>query len=149
MVIAGEWSREEDGLFRPMVEICALTTGRETAFEPFLVDTGADCTVFSARLLAKLALPRDALLAGSVLQGLGGRSGSVVIGATLVFGTADGRTGNVAGNYLATPEPTALDLSVLGRDVLDNFDVIVSRRRNEVLLIIGNDTYAVAGTPTT
>jgi hypothetical protein len=69
----------------------------------------------------------------------------VAIAAALVFGTADGRSGTVAGNYLATPEPTALDLSVLGRDVLDSFDVIVSRRRDQVLLLIGSDTYAVTG----
>jgi len=128
-----------------MVEIGVQAPGREAVLEPFLVDTGADCTVFSARLLAKLALPPDALGAGSVLQGLGGRSGSVVTAAALVFGTVDGRSGTVAGNYLATPEPTALDLSVLGRDVLDSFDVIVSRRREQVLLLIGNDTYTVTG----
>lgn len=145
MVIVGEWSIEEDGILRPMVEVGVLAGDRPAVLEPFLVDTGADCTVFSARLLAKLALAPDSLLTGSTLQGLGGRSGSVVIAATLVFGTADGRTGNVAGNYLATTESTALDLSVLGRDVLASFGVVVSQRRNQVLLLIGKETYAVTG----
>jgi hypothetical protein len=33
---------------------------------------------------------------------------------------------------------------ILGRDVLDNFDVILSRRRNEVLLLAPNHHYEVA-----
>jgi hypothetical protein len=111
MVIAGDWSDEEDGVLRPMAEVGVLAGGGPVVLESFLVDTGADCTVFSARLLAKLALPPESLLTGGVLQGLGGRSGSLVIKATLVFGTTDGRSGNVAGHYLASPEPTALDLS--------------------------------------
>ena len=145
MVIEGEWSLEEDGILRPMIEIGVLSGSRPVVLEPFLVDTGADCTVFSARLLGKLTLTADGVVMGNVLHGLGGQSGSIVIEATLVFGTSDGRTGTVNGNYLATPEPTALDLSVLGRDVLASFDVIVSRRRNEVLLVTGSNHYAVAG----
>jgi Aspartyl protease len=145
MVIVGEWSSEEDSVLRPMVEIGVQAGDGPVVLESFLVDTGADCTVFSARLLAKLALPPESLLIGGILQGLGGRSGSVVIAATLVFGTTDGRSGNVAGQYLASPEPTALDLSVLGWDVLASFDVVVSRRRNQVLLLIGKETYAITG----
>ena len=106
---------------------------------------GPTALSFRARLLGEFDRPADSLLTGTVLQGLGGRSVSVVVAATLVFGTADGRTGTVTGKYLATPEPTALDLSVLGRDVLDSFDVIVSRRRDQVLLVIGNDTHSVTG----
>jgi hypothetical protein len=36
-------------------------------------------------------------------------------------------------------------VSVLGRDVLATFDIVVSQRRNQVLLLIGKDTYAVTG----
>jgi hypothetical protein len=35
-------------------------------------------------------------------------------------------------------------VSILGRDVLDNFDVIVSRRRDEVLLLAPNHRYEVS-----
>lgn len=37
----------------------------------------------------------------------------------------------------------AIDLSILGRDVLNNFDVIISRPRNEVLLLAPRHTYQV------
>jgi len=38
---------------------------------------------------------------------------------------------------------TATDLTILGRDVLDSFDVITSRRRNAVLLLADNHQYKV------
>jgi hypothetical protein len=145
MVIAGEWSLEEDGILRPTLDLEVLTAAGAPVLEAFLVDTGADCTVFSARLLGKLALPLDALATGSLLHGLGGQSGSVFIDSALIFATTDGRNVTIKGRYVASTEATALDVSVLGRDVLANFDVIVSRRRNEVLLVAGNHGYAVTG----
>jgi hypothetical protein len=111
----------------------------------FLVDTGADCTVFSAQLLAKLAKPSDGASASSILQGLGGQSESVVVEASLAIPTIDGRELKIRGNFAAVFQPSVLDVSVLGRDVLGNFDVIVSRRRNEVLLLAGNHGYSVTG----
>ena len=44
---------------------------------------------------------------------------------------------------MSSPSPGPLDLSVLGRDVLDNFDLIVSRRRDEVLLLAPAHSYRV------
>jgi hypothetical protein len=38
---------------------------------------------------------------------------------------------------------TATDLSILGRDVLTLFDVILNRRRGEVLLLAANHRYRV------
>ena len=38
---------------------------------------------------------------------------------------------------------SATDLSILGRDVLDNFDVLLSRRRGQVLLLAPNHQYQV------
>jgi hypothetical protein len=32
-------------------------------------------------------------------------------------------------------------MCILGRDILDHFDVIVSRRRDQVLLVAGNHHY--------
>jgi len=42
---------------------------------------------------------------------------------------------------------SALDLSILGRDVLANFDLILGRRRNEVLLLAPPHQYFVAVPP--
>jgi hypothetical protein len=43
----------------------------------------------------------------------------------------------VQGQFAAFTDPAASDLSVLGRDVLDHFDLIVSKRRNDVLILAG------------
>jgi hypothetical protein len=97
MVIAGEWRLEEDGITRPILEIDVIVTGGTIVHEPFLLDTGADCSVFTARLLTKLALSPAAVADGASLQGLGGESESVVVEASLVFRTIDGRAITVKG----------------------------------------------------
>jgi hypothetical protein len=49
----------------------------------------------------------------------------------------------VRGEFAAFTDPTATDLSILGRDVLENFDVITSRRSSAVLLLAGNHRYLI------
>jgi hypothetical protein len=50
----------------------------------------------------------------------------------------------IHGEFASFTDPTATDLSILGRDVLGNFDLIVSRRRNHVLLFAPRHQYRVA-----
>jgi predicted aspartyl protease len=128
-----------------MVDVMVSGPDGSPIAQLFLVDTGADCTVFSAQLLEKLAQPSEGASANSVLQGLGGQSESVVVEATLEMPTIDGRELRIRGKFAAVVQPSVLDISVLGRDVLGNFDVIVSRRRNEVLLLAGNHNYSITG----
>ena len=40
-------------------------------------------------------------------------------------------------------DPTATDLSVLGRDVLNHFDLIISRRQNEIFLLTPRHQYHI------
>ena len=54
----------------------------------------------------------------------------------------DGGPAHIRGEFAAFIDPTATDLSILGRDVLYHFDVILSRR-NEVLLLAPNHQYRV------
>jgi hypothetical protein len=56
----------------------------------------------------------------------------------------DGVPATIRGEFAAFIDPRASDLSILGRDVLDNFDVIISRRRDEVLLLAPNHHYHVS-----
>ena len=63
---------------------------------------------------------------------------------TVVVLTCDGRSvAHMRGEFAAFTDPSATDLSILGRDVLNHFDVILSRRRNEVLLLAPNHQYRV------
>jgi hypothetical protein len=41
---------------------------------------------------------------------------------------------------------SATDLSIVGREILDHFEVILSRRRDEVLLLAQNHSYRVVST---
>ena len=86
----------------------------------------------------KLGLPEKPAPAGVVLQGIGGVSGHVLVNSVLEFSRDDGGAAHVRGEFAAFTDPTATDLNILGRDVLNNFDVILSHRRNEVLLLAPN-----------
>lgn len=145
MVIVCEWRLEEDGITRPIIEIKVKASGNDFVNEPFLVDSGADCSVFTPRLLSRLAVDESGLTLGGTLHGLGGESESVFLEAILQFAASDETNVTVHGKFRAATGPSNLDVSILGRDVLGNFDVIVSRRRNEVLLLASNHTYAVTG----
>jgi len=114
--------------------------------EAFLVDTCADRTVFSANLLSRLGFPPTPAPASLSLQGISGTCGFVLVGTVLELTRDDGGPAHIRGEFAAFIDPTATDLSILGRDVLYHFDLILSRRRNEVLLLAPNHQYRVEPT---
>jgi hypothetical protein len=80
-----------------------------------------------------------------ILQGIGGSSEFVLVDGVLDFASCDGSTARVNGRLAAFTDSTATDLSILGRDVLNYFDVILSRRNNRVLLLAADHPYRVEG----
>src|SRR5574341_1114368 len=56
MLIAGEWKLRDDGVMRPIVRARVLGSDGSLVAEDFLIDSGADRTVLSATLLARLPL---------------------------------------------------------------------------------------------
>jgi hypothetical protein len=140
MRIAGTWVPFEDGITRPLVTVYLQTVNGTQFEEQFLVDCGADQTVFTAELFVRLGL---AASPGSNLAGVGGTHNSVSIQTTLVLKNDAGGTAVIRGEFAAFTSPSALDLNVLGRDVLNNFDVILSRPRNEILLLSPPHRYFV------
>jgi hypothetical protein len=111
--------------------------------EFFLVDGCADRTVLSADSLARLGFPGNPPPSDITLQGIGGVTGYVLVQSVLEFTRDDGGPAHVRGEFAAFTDAAATDLSILGRDVLNNFDVILSYRRNEVLLLAPNHQYRV------
>jgi hypothetical protein len=97
--------------------------------------SGADRTVFSAALLARLKLPVKSAASGSALRGIGRQSEFVLITTVIEFVRDDGGAVRIRGEFAGFTDPTATDLGILGRDVLDNFDLTISRRRNEIFLL--------------
>jgi aspartyl protease len=144
MLIAGEWKLCDDGVTRPVVRANVVGADEIPYAEDFLVDTGADRTVFSATLLVRLRLPTRSPLTGTALSGIGGERVFVMVTTRVEFLHDDGRLIRIHGEFASFTDPAATDLSILGRDVLDNFDLIVSRRRNHVLLLAPRHQYRVA-----
>jgi len=145
MVIVGEWRMYDDGVARPAVQgLVGGATGVQLA-EYCLVDSCADRSVLSAEVLNRLAGSSSAPPADPIFQGIGGSSEFVLVDIVLEFTIQDGPPARVRGQFAAFTDPTATDLSILGRDVLNHFDVILSRRNNEVLLLAPNHRYRVEG----
>jgi len=140
MLIVGSWFLGPDGVSRPTVTAFITGSDGRRHRERFLVDSGADRTAFSAILLGQLGLPTSA---GVVLARIGGTQPFVSVSGALEFEEADGTLVRVRGSFAAFTDPAATDMSILGRDVLNNFDVIVSRPRNEVLLLAAPHAYRV------
>ncbi len=143
MRIVGEWYFGNDGVSRPIVRALVAGEAGQVYLERFLIDTGADRTVLGAGILSELRLSVDAPPPGAALRGIGGEAGMVLVATLLEFTRDDGGAVRVRGQFAAFTDPRATDVSILGRDVLDLFDVIVSRRREEVLLLASNHRYSV------
>src|SRR5262245_48740086 len=79
MLIVGEWQLFDDGATRPTVRAKALNSDGNLVTADFLIDSGADRTVFSAALLAQLRLPTNSAQPGFALGGIGGTTESVLV----------------------------------------------------------------------
>lgn len=142
MLVRGEWWTCDDGASRPTVRAWITDADGGSFRERFIVDSGSDRTVFRALLLKSLhftAVPES----GLTLVGIGGASDFLSVSAVLEFLRDDGELTRVRGRYSVFTDPAASDMSILGRVVLDNFDLILSRQRGEVLLLAQNHRYQV------
>ena len=77
MQISGEWFSCDDSIKRPVIRGEILAGDGSWVRAPFLVDTGADRTVFSAAILAALRL--QPVTTRDRLGGLGGLVQSVIV----------------------------------------------------------------------
>ena len=90
----------------------------------FLLDAGADRTVLNARFLHLLRPLEVSESEPSHLAGVGGQVDTITIATVLGFKKDDGRPATVQGTFRVFTESESADLSVLGRDVTNNFSVI-------------------------
>lgn len=133
MQVNGAWFLCDDGVVRPVLYGEILAGNGAWILVPFLVDTGADRTVFSAVVLAALQLqPRSTQ---EYLGGLGGITRSAMVETQLHFSLEAGGTVTFRGQYAAVTTPEALDMSVLGRDITGRVAVIADRPGNVVCLL--------------
>lgn len=141
MRINGEWYLGDDGIIRPVIRGEILTSRGLWIRAPFLVDTGADQTVFSAAILTALSLQPRA--AQDRIGGVGGVVNSVVVETQIQFYRETGSTVIFRGQYKAITEVDALDVSVLGRDIMGLFSVIVDQPGSVVCLLGQRHGYTI------
>jgi hypothetical protein len=108
----------------------------------FLVDIGADRTALIPSLADRLRSPATPSLEYD-LRGISGAARFGLLFTALQLTTDDGKSVTLRGEFAVLTDPQASDVNIRGRDVLDLFDVIVSRPRNEVLLLLQRHTYQV------
>jgi predicted aspartyl protease len=106
-----------------------------------LIDTGADRTVFSADVVAASNL--KAISERGQIGGMGGVVETEFVKTQIRFHRDDGVQVVFRGEFAALTEPDVLEMSVLGRDILNSFAVIVDRPGNVVALLGGHHQYLV------
>jgi predicted aspartyl protease len=131
----------DDGVVRPVLRGETRAHGGTWVKTEFLVDTGADRTVLSAATLECLGIP--SLTTAQELGGVGGKVTSVVIETAIRFNVAGGGSAEFNGRFAALTDPEVLDMSVLGRDILGLFAVIVDRPRDVVCMLAQRHGYTV------
>ena len=143
MLINGLWYLCDDDMVRPVIRGELQASDGSWVNAPFLVDTGADRTVISAEISNALHLqPIDS---PDRLSGVGGMADSVVVETRIRFTHDEAGKAVFIGQFAGFIDPEALDTSVLGRDILNLFALIVDRRADTVCLL-GQQHYYTVGT---
>jgi hypothetical protein len=143
MRIVGTWRTCDDGVSRPVLRGVLFGAHGQPLTEWFLIDTGADQTVLSGSVYFRVGIPGRLPDTGYRLMGIGGAADFVLIATEVELTRDDGQVVRLRGEFAAFTDPGATDFSVLGRDVLDKFDLIVSRRKDEIWLLTGIHRYRI------
>jgi len=133
MRIDGTWAKDENGVFLPLIHAELLGEHGVWVACTFLVDTGAETTVIAADTLRQLGLPTQP--SPRRLQGIGGIVDSVAVDTKIKFIQPDGSPAIVRHLFDALTDDGDSDISLLGREVLGAFSVIVDRPGRTIHLI--------------
>jgi hypothetical protein len=143
MRVDGKWLLCDDGVSRPVVPGVVRLADGQWVEVAFLLDAGADRTVFSPDFLPLLQPLAGVEFEQTRLAGVGGQVNSVTVETTIGFIKDDGRPVTVQGTFVVFTEDESLDLSVLGRDVTNNFSVIYDYPSQTVALLAPPHSYEI------
>ena len=116
----GKWMLCDDNVVRPGVQGLVKVAVGNWAEVTFLLDAGADRTVFSAQFL-HLLQPFEMDESEQIrLAGVSGAINSITIETVISFRKDDGQLITVRGQFGVFTEAESADLSVLGRHVTQN-----------------------------
>jgi hypothetical protein len=142
MRINGLWHLCDDGMVRPVIRGEILAADGSWLKARFLVDSGADRTVFSADILDALNLqPTNS---SDQLSGVGGMADSVVVETQIRLTHDEPGKAVFKGQFAGFTDPESLDMSVLGRDLINLFASIVDRQRDIVCLLGQEHFYTIS-----
>src|SRR5262249_58502726 len=96
---------------------------------------------FSAAVSRDLGLPP--LVSSERLAGVGGATPTVTLDIQIQFACYPASTALFRGQFPACTDLASLDMSVLGRDILNLFAVIVDRPRDVVCLLAQDHFYDI------
>jgi hypothetical protein len=133
MRINGTWHTGDDGVVRPVMLGEILAANDFWLQAPFLLDIGADRTVLSASVLALLGYQPAEV--HERLGGIGGVTDAVTVATRIKLICEDDKPIVFHGQYAAVTRLEALDMSVLGRDILHLFGVIVDQSNSLVCML--------------
>jgi hypothetical protein len=143
MRIDGRWLRCTDGIERPVVDVHLVLPTRQLAALPMLVDTGADFTILAYAVGQSLSAYLQTTPVNTTAQGIGGQIPTHMLNVRLLFTSMGGRQVMLNGPIPTFATPANPDFSVLGRDVLDRFELVYSRTRAIIALLISPDSFTL------
>lgn len=141
MRINGLWYLCDDQMVRPVIRGDIQMEDGSWLQVPFLVDTGADCTVFSAEILEALNL--EPIHTSDQLAGVGGTADSILVETQIRLTNDEGSKPLFKGRFSAFTDVNMIDMSILGRDILNIFSVIVDRQADTVCLLGHKHFYTI------
>ena len=144
MRVDGRWHRFQDGVLRPVIDAAVLSPSGLWQNITLLLDCGADRTVFDASLLSLLS----PLASSQIIElaGVGGSVASKLIQTSLAFVRDDGYRVTVEGQFSLFTDIASSDVSVLGRDITNNFHVIYSYTQQQVVMLAEPHAYRINST---
>jgi len=142
MRVNGQWTCGTDGIYRPRIpgSVRLASGGWESV--NFLLDTGADRTVLHAGLLERLGF-QDISSSAMAVTGVGGRVATVEVQTTLSFLRDDNESILIHGLYAVFIDEESSDVSVLGRDLTNNFTIICDYPGQTVCLLHPPHSYRI------
>jgi hypothetical protein len=142
MRVVGEWLPCDDGIIRPSITGLVCLTDEQWKKVTFLLDSGADRTVFGAEFLSLLQ-PLESFSEEQIhLAGVGGPVGSITIETAIGFIRDDERLVRIRGRFSVFTNGSG-NMSVLGRDVTNNFSVIYDYPNQSVALLASPHYYEI------
>jgi hypothetical protein len=141
MLIEGRWLVGADGVARPVFDGYVSSQEGVQLAVSFLIDTGADSTVLAPDVTEQLAGVVQPTPTSTTATGIGGTLQMYELAVDLLLPTTSGQRARIHGPLPILLAPGSLELSVIGRDVLDQFTLIYARPQGTLLLLTPPHTF--------